>query len=61
MGWKVGAGLLLAVSLIGAIVRFRAGDYVYLSASLIGLGIAIWMWRKGEEGPGHTEGEGSAD
>ena len=46
MAWKVGALLLVVVSVVGAVVRVRAGDYLYLSASLFGLGIAMWLWKR---------------
>jgi hypothetical protein len=59
MAWKVGAVLLLAVSLVGAIVRIRHADYIYLSASLIGAGIAIWLWKRGDEGPAQADSEGA--
>jgi hypothetical protein len=61
MAWKVCAVLLLVVSLVGAIVRIRDGDYIYLSASLIGLGVALWLWNKGDEGPARANGEGASD
>ena len=61
MAWKVGAMLLLVTSLVGAIVRIREGDYIYLSASLIGLGIAMWLWKKGDEAPAHAKSEGPSD
>jgi hypothetical protein len=61
MAWKVCAVLLLVGSLVGAIVRIRDGDYIYLSASLIGLGVALWLWKKGDEGPARAKGEGASD
>ena len=61
MVWKVGAGLLVAVSLIGAIVRLQDGDYIYLSASSIGFGIAMWLWRRGSDAPAQTKGQSAPE
>lgn len=61
MAWKVGAVLLLVTSLVGAIVRILEGEYIYLSASLIGLGIAMLIWKKGDEAPARAKSERASD
>jgi hypothetical protein len=56
---KVAAVVLAVGSVVGAIVRLRQGDYLYLFASIGGLSLAVWLWNQGGEPASQTEG-GSA-
>ena len=44
---KLLAVALVVLSVVGAAVRIRDGEWVTLSAQLIGLAIAIGLWRLG--------------